>query len=49
MPKAWIKRAFYDEGIRDDYALARHFQVSVASMRRRIDELRLHGPTRVAT
>ena len=48
MPKAWIKRAFYDEGIRDEYALARRFQVSVASMRWRIDELRLYEPTQVA-
>jgi hypothetical protein len=49
MPKSWVKRVFYDEGIRDEYALARHFQVSVASMRWRIDELRLYEPTRVAT
>lgn len=48
MPKAWIKRAFYDHGIRDERELARDFQVSVASMRRRIDELRLHGPVTVA-
>jgi len=48
MPKAWIKRAFYDEGIRDEHALARRFQVSVASMRWRIDELHLHEPARVA-
>lgn len=47
MPKAWIKRAFYDEGIRDEYLLARRFQVSVASMRWRIDELRLHEPGKV--
>lgn len=48
MPKAWVKRAFYDRGIRDEYALARHFQVSVTSMRWRIDELRLFEPARVA-
>lgn len=48
MPKAWLKRAFYDEGIRDEHVLARRFQVSVASMRFRIDELRLHEPPRVA-
>lgn len=48
MPKPWIKRAFYDDGIRDEYALARRFQVSVASMRWRIDELRLHEPAKVA-
>ena len=48
MPKPWIKRAFYDEGVRDEYELARRFQVSVASMRWRIDELRLYEPARVA-
>ncbi len=48
MPKAWIKRAFYDHGMRDEHALARHFQVSVASMRWRIDELRLFEPGKVA-
>lgn len=47
MPKAWIKRAFYDDGIRDEHALARRFQVSVASMRWRIDELRLREPAKV--
>lgn len=45
MPKAWVKRAFYDEGVRDEYALARRFQVSVASMRWRVDELGLREPT----
>ncbi len=48
MPKVWVKRAFYDEGIRDELALARRFQVSVASMRWRIDELRLLEPAEVA-
>ena len=48
MPKAWIKRAFYDRGIRDEQALARDFEVSVAAMRFRIDELRLFEPARVA-
>jgi hypothetical protein len=48
MPKAWVKRAFYGEGIRDEYALARRFQVSVASMRWRIDELGLFEPGKVA-
>jgi Zn-dependent peptidase ImmA (M78 family) len=48
MPKSWIKRTFYDHGIRDEYELARRFQVSVASMRWRIDELRLYEPAKVA-
>jgi Zn-dependent peptidase ImmA (M78 family) len=48
MPKAWVKRAFYDQGIRDEYALARRFQVSVASIRWRVDELRLYEPAQVA-
>jgi Zn-dependent peptidase ImmA (M78 family) len=48
MPKAWVKRAFYDQGVRDEYELARRFQVSVASMRWRIDELRLREPATVA-
>lgn len=48
MPKVWVKRAFYGQGIRDEHALARHFQVSVAAMRYRVDELRLFEPTKVA-
>jgi Zn-dependent peptidase ImmA (M78 family) len=48
MPKALLKRAFYNEGIRDEYALARRFQVSVAAMRFRLDELQLFEPRRVA-
>lgn len=47
MPKPWLKRAFYNEHIRDEYALARRFQVSVASMRWRIDELGLREPSQV--
>lgn len=41
MPKAWVKRAFYDQGIRDERMLARQFGVSVAAMRIRLDELGL--------
>jgi Zn-dependent peptidase ImmA (M78 family) len=44
MPKAWVKRAFYDEGLRDERVLARHFDVSVAAMRVRIDQLGLLEP-----
>ncbi len=48
MPKAWVKRAFYDEGIRDARVLARHFEVSVAAMRFRIDQLGLLEPEAIA-
>ncbi|MFL5900134.1 MAG: ImmA/IrrE family metallo-endopeptidase [Solirubrobacterales bacterium] len=48
MPKAWVKRAFYGEGIRDERILARRFGVSVAAMRVRIDELGLLEPEAVA-
>jgi len=48
MPKPWVKRAFYDEGIRDERVLARHFGVSVAAMRVRIDQLGLLEPEAVA-
>lgn len=48
MPKAWIKRAFYDQGIRDERVLAREFEVSVAAMRVRIDQLGLLEPEEVA-
>jgi Zn-dependent peptidase ImmA (M78 family) len=47
MPRALIKREFYGKdgkGIRDEYALARRFDVSVAAMRVRVDELRLFEP-----
>lgn len=46
MPKAFVKRAFFDQGIRDERMLAREFGVSVAAMRFRIDELGLREPTR---
>jgi Zn-dependent peptidase ImmA (M78 family) len=47
MPRVLIKRAFYDRGIRDEHTLARAFQVSVAAMRVRLDELRLFEPRAV--
>lgn len=48
MPRPLLKRAFYDEGLRDEYALARRFQVSVAAMRWRLDELALFEPVGAA-
>lgn len=48
MPKAWVKRAFYDQGIRDPRVLARQFEVSVAAMRVRIDQLGLLEPEAIA-
>ncbi len=48
MPRALIKHAFYDRGVRDERVLARDFQVSVAAMRVRLDELRLFDPGAVA-
>jgi len=44
MPRAWVKRAFYDHGIRDERMLARRFGVSALAMRRRITELGLLEP-----
>lgn len=49
MPRAWVKRAFYDEGIRDERMLAQRFGVSVAAMRVRVEELRLREPQGVRT
>lgn len=48
MPKAWVKRTFYDEGFRDERVLARRFQVSTAAMRYRLDQLGLYEPAKVA-
>jgi predicted transcriptional regulator len=48
MPKTLLKRAVYEQGLRDDYELARHCQVSVAAMRVRLAELQLLGPEAVA-
>ena len=47
MPKAWVKRAFYDQGIRDPRMLGRVFDVSTAAMRVRIDQLGLLEPDAV--
>jgi hypothetical protein len=44
MPRAWLKRCFYDEGFRDFRVLARRFGVSVPAMRWRFDELGLLEP-----
>ena len=41
MPKAWLKRCYYDEGFRDPRVLARRFQVSTQAMRYRFDQLGL--------
>lgn len=48
MPKMLLKRAVYEDGLRDEYALARRCQVSVAAMRLRLGELQLLGPAAVA-
>jgi Zn-dependent peptidase ImmA (M78 family) len=44
MPRALMKRAYYDEGTRDPRDLARRFQVSTAAMRIRIEQLHLEEP-----
>ncbi|MGN6588653.1 MAG: ImmA/IrrE family metallo-endopeptidase [Solirubrobacterales bacterium] len=44
MPRAWIKRCFYDEGFRDPAVLARRFGVSAPAMRYRFDQLGLLEP-----
>lgn len=41
MPKAWVKRVYYDEGFHDPRVLAKRFQVSAAAMRYRFDQLGL--------
>lgn len=47
MPRAWIKRCFYDEGFRDPRVLARRFGVSTPAMRYRFDQLGLLEPEAV--
>lgn len=37
MPKSWIKRAYYEEGVTDPRALARRFRVSADAMRIRLE------------
>lgn len=44
MPRAWLKRCFYDEGFRDPGVLARRFRVSGPAMRYRFDQLGLLEP-----
>ncbi len=46
MPRSWVKRAYYDRGIRDVPALARRFQVSRDAMRVRLDVLGLTDEAR---
>ncbi len=48
MPKVLVRRAFYDRGIRDPKMLSRQFQVSLAAMRIRMDELKLLEPVRAS-
>jgi hypothetical protein len=47
MPRAWLKRCFYDEGFRDPRVLARRFGVSAPAMRWRFDQLGLLEPEAV--
>jgi Zn-dependent peptidase ImmA (M78 family) len=49
MPRVLMKRAFYDDGIRDTRQLARSFQVSAAAMRIRVEQLQLIEPAEVST
>lgn len=39
MPRAWVKRAYYDEGVTDLGRLAHRFNVSQAAMRVRLSSL----------
>ncbi len=48
MPKAWIKRAYYDEGLREPRRLARRFRVSADAARVRLDVLGIAAPAEVA-
>lgn len=41
MPRVWIKRAYFDEGIQDVPSLARLFNVSWVAMRVRLEQLGL--------
>lgn len=49
MPRTWVKRRYFDEGIHDPRVLARQFQVSTTAMRYRLDQLGLYEPLEVAT
>lgn len=44
MPRSWVKRAFYDEGLMDPVALAGRFGVSREAMRVRLSILGLVSP-----
>jgi hypothetical protein len=39
MPKVWVRRAYFQQGIRDAAPLARRFRVSAEAMRVRLDVL----------
>lgn len=39
MPKAWVRRAFFNEGVSDPRTLAAHFDVSLPAMRVRLRSL----------
>lgn len=39
LPKRWVTAAYYDHGLRDERALARHFHVSLPALRIRLGEL----------
>lgn len=39
MPRVWMKRAYFDEGIQDVPSLARLFGVSWVAMRVRLEQL----------
>lgn len=45
MPRIWIKRAYFDEGIQDVPSLARLFNVSWVAMRVRLEQLGLVSRT----
>lgn len=44
MPRAWIKSAFYNDGVQDVGRLARRFEVSIAAMSVRLQQLGLVEP-----
>lgn len=48
MPRAWVKRAYYEGGIHDARTLARRFRVSAPAMRIRLDVLGIERPEQVA-
>ncbi|HEX6666780.1 MAG TPA: ImmA/IrrE family metallo-endopeptidase [Solirubrobacterales bacterium] len=47
MPRAWMKRCFYDEGFRDPRVLARRFGASLPAMLIRFEQLGLREPEAV--